>query len=449
MTTKTWGRNMGRLGIDSSQDGLVAGYNMVPRADGTIEDLSGNGNHGTINGPGFEFTEIGPSMRFDGVDDDIEVIDSPSLEIADDLTLSLNVKTTDTSGNLIGKWTTLGDQRSFSLYLSSGKPTFIISSDGTSGNSESKECDCAVNTGLYTNIVVVFTKATNSVSFYVDKNLINTETFSTTPNGIFNSTANLKWGTGVGGTYTGSNSFFKYITRALTPAEIQAEYQRGAHAVNFKTDYGVTTTVTPDTSGELANSPFRVESGSFDISTDTINGCEAKVIECVSAGVCHIPTAYFHGNDTQGAYGTWEFWINKAASGATAPDVAFIGNQNTDPTDAGFNGYSFRISPSERFQLYKYTNGTPTVPFQTTGGAAELSTWYKVKFTRSSEGEFTGYVDDILIDVTTGTGSGTNPITDNTFTESKYIVLDLDAGDKIAYATKNGECSIVKYQGVV
>ena len=42
-------------------------------------------------------------------------------------------------------------------------------------------------------------------------------------------------------------------------------------------------------------------------------------------------------------------------------------------------------------------------------------------------GNFGG--DYVLVD-TTG-GSGTNSITDNTYTTSKYMVLDLDTGDEI------------------
>jgi hypothetical protein len=37
----------------------------------------------------------------------------------------------------------------------------------------------------------------------------------------------------------------------------------------------------------------------------------------------------------------------------------------------------------------------------------------------------------IIILVSVSGGSGTNPVTDNTFTTSNFLVLDLDVGDRI------------------
>jgi hypothetical protein len=69
---KTWSRNMGQVCIDPDATGLVAAYDMFP-CDGVVLDKSGNGNTGTVNGPVFENTEIGGSMKFDGVNDNVEI----------------------------------------------------------------------------------------------------------------------------------------------------------------------------------------------------------------------------------------------------------------------------------------------------------------------------------------------------------------------------------------
>jgi hypothetical protein len=437
MTTKTWGRNMGRLGIDSSQTGLVAGYNMVPRADGTIEDLSGNGNHGTINGPGFEYTEIGPSMRFAGNSEYVETLytGSPS---AFTICGWFNAKGLGESNNgrLFGKG--LG---TLELFINNSTTNMNLRYENGSGTQN------LILNNIYSQnqtFHLCITHESGVIKIYKDSG-----EFSSTSDSIVLDSSTLVIGNynPLVRAFDGNIANFQFFERALTSSEIQAEYLRGASAVNFKTDYGVTTTVTPDTSGELANSPFRVESGSFDISTDTINGCEAKVIECVSAGVCHIPTAYFHGNDTQGAYGTWEWLFNKVGA-ATQLRIPFIGNQGASASTAGFNGYELRIESDESLRLIRFTNGTVAALLYNSGASAiGINTWYDLKITRSSDGEITTYLDGALLDVSGG--AGTNPVTDNTYTESKYLVFELDAGDKVAYATKNGECSIVKYQGVV
>ena len=55
----------------SNVEGLVAAYNMIP-SKGTLVDISGNGNDGTISGA----LSTKDGMAFDGVDDYVEVADS-------------------------------------------------------------------------------------------------------------------------------------------------------------------------------------------------------------------------------------------------------------------------------------------------------------------------------------------------------------------------------------
>ena len=61
-------------GQSSLQSGLVAWYPF----DGNASDMSGNGNHGTVNGATLGTDRHGQANRaysFDGVDDYIEVFD--------------------------------------------------------------------------------------------------------------------------------------------------------------------------------------------------------------------------------------------------------------------------------------------------------------------------------------------------------------------------------------
>jgi hypothetical protein len=439
---------MGQVCIDPNADGLVAAYDMFP-CNGTIEDKSGNGNTGTINGPVFEYTEIGGSMKFDGVDDYIEIADDPSMDITDDLTLSCWVKTTDSAGGIIAKFTGAGNQRSFAMIVSSGgRIEFWISSDGVTTEGESS--NTIVNDGVAKHAVVVYTKSNNQVKFYIDNVLVSTGAFTSETNGIFNSTAAVQLGTSsLGGSLSGSIFPIEIFTRALSQSEITQLYNCGAQAVNFKTDYGVCESVAAESATppgtELSNSPFRIESGSFKISTDTIGGDTCKVIECVTAGVCQVPAAYFFGGETQAAYGSWEWWVYNAGSSLTK--FAIIGSSPSDISLSPFNGYEYRFNLDSSVLLRRLDSGSGANLFKSAAGSIATAAWAKLKITRSSDGEFSGYVNGTLLDVSGG--SGTNPITDTTHTTSKYIVLDLDAGDKVAYAAPNGDCSIVKYQGVV
>lgn len=69
--------------VDSS---LVAHYPF----DGNADDVSGNGNHGAVDGPILttdRFGEADSAYEFDGVDDIIRVMDAASLRLEDDFTL--------------------------------------------------------------------------------------------------------------------------------------------------------------------------------------------------------------------------------------------------------------------------------------------------------------------------------------------------------------------------
>jgi len=69
--------------------GLVAYYSFD---DCSAKDLSGNGNDGIIYGAKCVDGKLGKALRFDGVNDYVEVPDSPSLDITTEATLEAWVK---------------------------------------------------------------------------------------------------------------------------------------------------------------------------------------------------------------------------------------------------------------------------------------------------------------------------------------------------------------------
>lgn len=158
-----------------------------------------------------------------------------------------------------------------------------------------------------------------------------------------------------------------------------------------------------------------------------------KYLECVTAGVLSIPSKQ--------AYGTWEFdWYKGGLSNVI--DGILIASKPNSRSFATQNGYFLRIESNEAYFLYKTTNGSATAIANSSASYISNNTWYRVKIIRTLSGVFTvlikggsftpttGYDGWTLVS-TTG-GSGTNPVTDNTYTTSEYFVLDIDAGDRIA-----------------
>jgi len=145
-----------------------------------------------------------------------------------------------------------------------------------------------------------------------------------------------------------------------------------------------------------------------------------KVLSCTSAGTVASPS-------TQ-SYGSWEFDWYKELDNNTIQVFPLC------PTvDLSTGRYSVTIFNNESIGVRRDTTNLN----QTVSSYIQIGTWYRIKLTRTLDGEFTAYIkggtfgnnDWTLISVSGG--SGTNPVTDNTYTAPQYFVLDFDAGDRI------------------
>lgn len=82
-------------------------YHMsqTPGAAGSILDSTSNNNNGDpVNSPIQTTGKIGKAIQFDGVDQEIEILDDPSLDIPNAITLEAWVETADTAGGIIERF---------------------------------------------------------------------------------------------------------------------------------------------------------------------------------------------------------------------------------------------------------------------------------------------------------------------------------------------------------
>jgi hypothetical protein len=192
----------------------------------------------------------------------------------------------------------------------------------------------------------------------------------------------------------------------------------------WKTHFGADVSASPTTGGFLDKTPFQVDSGSFQISNDTIDGKSVRVIECVSDGSIHIPTCYFHQTNSESAYGCWEWHWRKGSPGAVTV-INFISDS------IGYlvgNNYNVIYRSNEVIDL---TRGTIV---RINGGTFPEENWVKTEVCRSVANEF-----ELTIN---GTSQGT--ATDANYTISKFMNFDMDAADKVAYSDITGGYSFVK-----
>jgi len=164
-----------------------------------------------------------------------------------------------------------------------------------------------------------------------------------------------------------------------------------------------------------------------------------KVLTCTSAGTIATQSRQSHG--------CWEFDVYKGADG-NAVNQAFIRDRSDGAINTGGEGYIVLFNNDESIILRRTNIGSFDNQFVTAASYIDINTWYRLKVTRTTDGEFTvlikggsftatiGYDGWTLVQPTGESLSGdplvytNNPVTDNTYTTSEYCVLDLDASDK-------------------
>ncbi len=165
------------------------------------------------------------------------------------------------------------------------------------------------------------------------------------------------------------------------------------------------------TSGQLENTGFNVESGTWQVED---NSGFDKVISCISTGHVSMPMNQI--------YGTWEFYLNHHDLANTF--VTFM-SDNTELTPS--NGYSLITLSTEAIRFREYNPGV-TNHFTSSIGTAIPDAWEKYTITRATDGTFSVYLNDVLVNTD---GGGSNPVLDNTITTCSHLVLSFGTGDKI------------------
>jgi len=177
-----------------------------------------------------------------------------------------------------------------------------------------------------------------------------------------------------------------------------------------------------------ANVYIRRNTGATDVTFTNVKVTEIPPLQGMDTGTKFLEntSAGTIATQSEQAYGTWIFDIYKGGD-ENVNFINFISNSTTPIPSR----YVLYFSGTESIVLVSNV----TQLFQTATSYITIDTWYRMKITRTTAGVFTVYIrggafgDDSWTTVVAD--SGTNPVTDNTYTTSAYTVLDLDAGDKI------------------
>lgn len=410
-------------------EGVLQLYHDYRR--GTLTDLSGNGNDGV--GTGIEYT--GDSVRF-GSAGLVTVADAAGLQGTEGcyVILSDYITQQNTDERFISKYDAGGTQVDFSVKDSTTLRVFngATTSDITADIVGKRYV--ALNWGLVPEAFIDGNSAGTGSSIAItadDADVI------------------------VGNLYTGAKRFTSNIqaavivSRKLTAtehsrlyAELMAmQWANAPHIVEddtFKTDYGTNVSTANITVGEIEKTGFTVDSGTFQVADDEIEGVPVKAIECIATGDIRITTGKLGQTNTEAAYGKWDFWYYTDSGNSSGRNINFIKDDSSSYYRLLFYP-STALSPSNA-DVLKFREGAFTALFDTVAGFLSDDQWARFTIRRDSLNEFSVYYNNVLIPVDTGS----NPVTDATVIASEYMRLEMKTGDKLALSSANGKYSLNK-----
>jgi hypothetical protein len=221
-------------------EGLVLYLPFDEGAGNTAEDLSGEDNHGTLNGdPKWVEGKGGTALQFSGEENKnyVEVPDDPSLNPTSEITCAawIYIDGFQPTGGVISKYIGAGNQRTYNLRMDHSTVLALASECSSDGSYQEGVTATPINTqggtlleGQWQHIAMTF-KASKFLRLYVNGEL-KAETEAVITDQLFDNNTPLLIGTDfqIGGAHSGQPREFTGIidevaifNRALSDEEIQ------------------------------------------------------------------------------------------------------------------------------------------------------------------------------------------------------------------------------------
>ena len=254
-------------------EGLVAEWHFDEGSGNILRDTSGSGNDGTIYGATWTtHGKFGSALQFDGVNDYVEVPDSPELSggTGKDMTIEFWFNSNKQGGHVITKWKDVSykDWGMGFGWLEVGPGQFFWYE---SGGNDRRFYGGTIQEGVWHHGAFTFQRATGGnnavLKMYIDGNEIQLTPFyqdGVPPNQLYDmpdTTAPVS--IGYSGKYYNTGFFdgkideIKIYDRVLPSDEIRAEYQKGTIRVCL----GVETTPASVRPGDTVRTEVRVQNG--------------------------------------------------------------------------------------------------------------------------------------------------------------------------------------------
>ncbi len=230
-----------RANKGSLQNGLVGHWTFDGKDMplGTVRDVSSQGNHGSMVDMATSTSRIagkvGQGIKFDGIDDYINIPDGDTLDGFTNTTVALWINPSSLSGSqqLVNKYEPTGDQRSYTLvFENSGIIRWAFSNDGTSGTFGDWDTDSTVitSTGTWYHVVITHQDAANNVDIYINGSEVASTLKTGSVTSIHSGTAELSLGIykpTLVNPFNGYMDDVRIYNRALSSEEVRRLYEIG------------------------------------------------------------------------------------------------------------------------------------------------------------------------------------------------------------------------------
>jgi outer membrane protein assembly factor BamB len=205
-----------------------------------------SGNNGTLqNGATYAAGQVGQAFSFDGVDDQITVADSPSLQLSHSLTIEAWVKI-NSANNTTGFVLFRGEDRGGNPYqiftLPGGYLRFQIESLNNPSEIDNANVQAPAPTGEFVHIAATLDDVTGAMKLYENGALVAQTTTSVRPLGALDPTLNPRFIVGSAG-FSGLIDELKIYDQSLPGDRVLADYNsaRGSAAPNLSIRDATTT----------------------------------------------------------------------------------------------------------------------------------------------------------------------------------------------------------------
>lgn len=217
-------------------------------------------------------------------------------------------------------------------------------------------------------------------------------------------------------------------SEAKDQAWVTKEYQKGASAIQFRTDWGHKADGIAKGPDDRFSEVIVGASGTGRCTTSTINGRTVKVLESQSFPFVAVGQ-YLGVASVDCSYGSWSWW---AYTNGVNHAHAFL----TD--DIVSQGYFVGVAPDGSGGLFRIPGSVVLEAFP--AGTFDVSNPIHLHVTRRYDNRFIVHYNG------TALSAG---IVDGSYTDLRYFTFNVSSGGWTAIADEKGQYAITKYLGVV